>query len=227
MERSKIEAMILDPGFDYLQPWFYNNPYALRCELGGGKTKAAYMRRARQRAKKIYEILFPHGADAIIFSYCITDWSDSGEPDAVRFGETEETIRLRLRRETQALRFLSECMMKYRHVSVKGLKTDLEPDDPDWGSVRRNRIVCYADDGGFDDRMLMEHQLVRDDGRELGLVSFDNECILSVYDDRGCDAVFATYEKMAAFYPLLEPFFLDYDRAEMKNRLAKGSVTSV
>ena len=45
---SKIEAMILDRAFDYLQPYFYNNPYALRCELGIGDTKEAYMSQARK-----------------------------------------------------------------------------------------------------------------------------------------------------------------------------------
>ena len=33
-------------------------------------------------------------------------------------------------------------------------------------------------------------------GYEIGFVSFRNECILSVYDDRGCDVVFATHEIM-------------------------------
>ena len=54
---------------------------------------------------------------------------------------------------------------------------------------------------------------------EISLVSFANECILSVYDDRGCDIVFAVPEKLREFYPLLEPFFLAYDAEEMKKRL--------
>ena len=28
----KVEELILSRDFDYLQPYFYNNPYALRCE---------------------------------------------------------------------------------------------------------------------------------------------------------------------------------------------------
>ena len=35
----------------------------------------------------------------------------------------------------------------------------------------------------------------------------------------GCDIVFTVYEKMKAFYPLLQPYFLDYDLAEMERRL--------
>ena len=78
---SKVEEQILSRDFDYLQPYFYNNPYALRCELGIGDTTEAYMSQARQRANAIYDILFPHGADAIIFNYWINDWSDSGEAE--------------------------------------------------------------------------------------------------------------------------------------------------
>jgi hypothetical protein len=65
---TKIETMILDSAFDYLQPYFYNNPYALRCELGIGDTSEEYMRQARIRAAEIYRILFPSKADAIIFN---------------------------------------------------------------------------------------------------------------------------------------------------------------
>ena len=55
-------------------------------------------------------------------------------------------------------------------------------------------------------------------GHEVGVVSFQNECIMSVYDDRGCDIVFATHEKMKEFYHTLEPYFLSYDAEEMKKR---------
>jgi len=213
---SKIEAMILDRTFDYIQPYFYNNPYALRCELGIGDTNEEYMRQARKRASEIYQILFPHKADAIIFNQWIYDWSDSGSAEKDEYGDNaSEMIENRLNSETRALRFLLENMMNYRHVSVKGLKTY---DDPADDEIRRNRIVCYADDAGFDDLDLLERQLADENNSEVSLVSFENECILSVYDDRGCDIVFSTYKKMQEFYRLLEPFFLEYDREVMKKR---------
>ena len=31
---SLVEERICSREFSYLQPYFYNNPYALRCELG-------------------------------------------------------------------------------------------------------------------------------------------------------------------------------------------------
>ncbi len=213
---SKIETMILDSAFDYLQPYFYNNPYALRCELGIGDTSEEYMRQARIRAAEIYRILFPSKADAIIFNQWIYDWSDSGNAEKEEYGENaNEMIENQLSNETRALRFLLENMMNYRHVSVKGLKTY---DDPADDAVRRNRIVCYADNIGFDDLALIEKQIADENNLEVSLVSFENECILSVYDDRGCDIVFSTYKKMQEFYRLLEPFFLEYDREVMKKR---------
>ena len=112
--------------------------------------------------------------------------------------------------------------MKYRHAAVKNLKTYDEPGDPDYDLRRRHRIVCYSDGIGFDDRELIEKQLSDGDSPEISLISFENECIFSVYDDRGCDIVFMTYEKMKSFYPALSPFFLDYDLAEMERRLRNG-----
>ena len=47
---SKIEAMILDSAFDYIQPYFYNNPYALRCELGIGDTSEEYLSQAKKKS---------------------------------------------------------------------------------------------------------------------------------------------------------------------------------
>lgn len=219
---SKVEEQILSRDFDYLQPYFYNNPYALRCELGIGNTTEEYLSQARQRANAIYDILFSHGADAIIFNYWINDWSDSGETEGKAWESEEiaaEIVDRRIQAESDSLRFLSEHMMKYRHVAVKNLKTYDEPGDPDYDLRRRHRIVCYSDGIGFDDRELIEKQLSDGDSPEISLISFENECFLSVYDDRGCDIVFMTYEKMKSFYPALSPFFLAYDLAEMERRL--------
>lgn len=221
--QSKIEKLILDRSFDYLQPYFYSNSYALRCELGIGDSNEEYLSQARERALKIYDILFPKKADAIIFNYWISDWSESGDAEKNQdVGDAKEILELRLSDEMRALRFLSECQMNYRHVSVKGLKTYCDPTDPDYESVRRNRIVCYADEFGFDDFELIEGQIRDENNSEVSLVSFENECIFSIYDDRGCDIVFSTYEKMREFYPLLRPFFLQYDMAEMEKRLTQG-----
>ena len=222
---SKIEEMILDPGFDYLQPYFYQNPFALRCELAVGKGKRESVRNARARAKKIYKLLFPHGADAIFFSYFIHDWSDSGTAWRAEHSATAAGLKQTVRVTTRALQFFFDCMLNYRHVSIKNLKTYEAPDEQDYGQIRRNRIVCYSDGIGFDDRALIKEQIRVCRTSEISLVSFDNECILSVYSDEGCDVVFATYEKMCEFYEKLRPYFLAYDLEEMeKRRKGQGTV---
>ena len=68
-DKSIVEQMICSSDFSYLQPYFYRHPYALRCELGVGEDQ--YMENAKRRAMEIYQILFPDGADAIIFNYWI------------------------------------------------------------------------------------------------------------------------------------------------------------
>ncbi|MBO7555412.1 MAG: DUF3885 domain-containing protein [Neisseriaceae bacterium] len=42
--------------------------------------------------------------------------------------------------------------------------------------------------------------------------------MLSIYDDRGCDIVFATKEKYQEFYNKLQKYLLEYDLEEMKKR---------
>lgn len=214
MEKSKIEQMIRDRGFSYLRPYFYNNPYALRCELGIGRDED-YLANAKKRAMEIYDILFPAGADAIIFNYWIYDHSDCGEADT-EDPDWEESVRYSVEREAKQLRFLLECQRNYRHFTVRNLATYDDPEDCE-GMIRRNRVICYRDGKALDHSALIEGEF-GPYGHEVSFVSFENECILSVYDDRGCDIVFATREKMNAFYQKLRPYFLDYDLEEMEKR---------
>ena len=218
MKHSKIDEMLLDPHFDYLQPYFYNNRYALRCELGIGDNDDEYMKNAHMRAKQIYEILFPEGADAIAFNYWLYDWSESGDAEQHQYKNPIDETEYIIEKEMRSLRFLFDNMMRYRHVCVRGLKTYEEPGAPEYETIRRNRIICYSDGTGFDDIALINGQIDSEENSEVSLVSMKNECIMSVYDDRGCDIVFATHEKMKLFYPLLKPYFLIYDVEEMQRR---------
>ena len=220
MENSKIEQLIRDKEFSYLQPYFYNNRYALRCELGVGEGDQ-YMINAKNRAMEIFNILFDDGIDSIIFNYWIFDYSDSGCAEKIALEEleitVEESIHNTLESEADNLRFLLEMQAEYRHFSVRDLETYGDFDDEYIGKQRRNRIICYSDGKTFDYSGLIDQE-ISENGHNVGLVSFQNECIFSVYDDRGCDIVFATHEKMKEFYHLLEPYFLSYDAEEMKNR---------
>lgn len=212
MGTSKIEKMLLDPDFDFLQPWFYTNRYALRCELALGGSWDERLKSALLRARQIYDILFPDGADAITFDH----WHDSRDP------EEKQNVDL----------ILPDGLKKYRHACVRGLKTGGEGDE-EYETQRRNRIVCYSDGIGFDDSAVIAKQIGIDDDlvpeayksimSDVSLVSEKNECIMCVYDDRGCDIVFATHEKMSEFYLLLKPYFLLYDLDEMERRLNGGA----
>ncbi len=217
---SQIESLLLSRDFPYLQPYFYKHPWALRCELGRGRTTAEFEQSARTRAEEIYRILFPQGADAVIFNYWIYDRSYSGEPGADDPGLSDEARRWLLeqniRQEAEQLRFLDAMQSRYRHAVIRDLPTY---DDGPEKDCRRSRIFCWRDHRSFHELGLLDRQLTDEPAPlDVGLVSFANECVLSVYDIRGCDVVFASHEKLAEFYPRLESFFLDYDRGEMARR---------
>ena len=215
---SLVEEIICNRDFSYLQPYFYNNPYALRCELGQGDDHREYMAAALRRALEIYDILFPKGADAICFNYWLRDDCDRGPAEQDECDETmEESLAHALEVEGKKYRFLRENQFRYRHMTVRDMPTYDEPDDPDYGLTRRNRVVCFSDGKGFDHEALLRNEIFWE-GYEVSFISFENECIFSVYDDRGCDIVFMTQEKLREFYHKIEPYFLDYDREEMERR---------
>ena len=197
MAASRIEELICSRAFPYLRPYFYNQPYALRCELGMGKTDDAWISNAYKQAAAICDILCPDGADAVLFN-CWYDGNTAG-------AEEQE-------------QFLAQYTARYRHVILENMPVY----DPDDTQLRRNRVVCFSDGLGFNLQDLIQRQISGEDEHEISFVSFRNECIISVYDDRGCDIVFANLRKMRAFYPALQPYFLDCDRAEMQRRYEEG-----
>ena len=201
---SQIEALILSPDFAYLRPWFYQNPHALRCELGQGDDSEIYMHNAYRRAKEIFAILFP-----------------DGQPDAVIFDQFVYETPIREPYAHKERAFFNR-MTARRHVIVPNLRTYEDGEPEEEKTYTRNRVVSYRDGEDFTvarfiRRCIWEQQLA-----PVGFVSFENECILSIYDDRGCDIVFATHEKLRAFYPLLKPYFLAYDAEEMARRYGES-----
>lgn len=203
---SKIEKMIADVSFAYFEPWFYNHPLALRCELGIGDSPRVYLKNAKQRANEIFDILFPRHPDAVFFDYWAEDYSYWDEINVKR----------QLSVLKKELCFLMEHFKKYDHTVVAGLP--LDEDDMEI-SVRRNRIICYTDEKyPYKKRILENFSWAK---RKVHFVSFENECILSIYDDRGCDIVFADKDKMMEFYHKLKPYLLAYDMEEMKKRISE------
>ena len=105
MTVSAIERLIGDRDFAYVQPWFYQNPHALRCELGQGDDTATYMHNAYRRAKEIFAILFP-----------------DGQPDAVIFDQFVYEIPIRQPYAHKEQAFFNR-MTARRHVIVPNLRT--------------------------------------------------------------------------------------------------------
>ena len=219
---KSIAEWIISPDFPYLQPYFYNHPYALRCALGFGNGRT-FRRTAYARAREISSILFPNGPDAFLFSVQLTDYCTNGEPEDGIEGNEAENRRI-LRDEREQLAFLLDCQARWRHTVVRNLPTYAEPGSDEADRIRRNRVVCYADGKPIPTEALLCRQLTERGAHEIGLVSFANDCILSVYDDRGCDVVFASAAKMKEMYPVLEPYFLAYDLAEMQRRFAEKEI---
>ncbi len=195
---SRMEDCLLNPAFAYHEPWFYHHPYALRCELGIGDDAETYLRNARARAEAIAAILFIHS---------------DGQPDAIFHDiQTRRDGRIRYTADATRARALTA---RYRRRLIRGLPppplADPESNLPctrylyyrDAGSFDISALIC----GNFDLRLAQVH-----------LVSFTGDCILSIYDDRGCDIIFATPAALLGHYEALEPYFLDYDRAEMARR---------
>ncbi|MBR3381922.1 MAG: DUF3885 domain-containing protein [Clostridia bacterium] len=214
---SKIEKLLLDRDFQYYPPFFYRHELSLRCELSMGSKRSAL-----KRAREIFALLFDGRPDAIAFNYRLTDLSESGGPAWEEFGfpgEAESVHAGYLKDVTRMTRFLLDNQLRYRHDVLRGTRSALGIGD---GCVLNNRVICYSDGRGFDNEKLIK--LCVDDrfNPDIGFVSFENECVLLIYDDRGCDAVFADKAKFLEFYPKLEPYFLGYDRALMEERRAKA-----
>ncbi len=200
---SKIEKLITDPSFLYAQPWFYNHPFALRCELGTGKSKGTYLNNAEKRGLEIYDILFPTPPDAVFFDYYIEDLSAWGN---IIVDSTLDYFE-------EKIRFLAIHINNYESTVVSNIPLS---EDEKENCVQKNRLVCYTDHNYPYKETIADNFLWN--APTVHFVSFKNECIFSVYDDRGCDVVFATKEKMQEFYNKLKPYFLEYDREEMAKR---------
>ena len=186
---NTIREKIIDPTFDYSQPWFYRNKLSLRCELGIGKGKK-YMDNAIDRAMKIANLLFENKKiDAAFYDEYFIDGKAC---EVGNFGiNIDEVINLD---------------MDVLH-SIDLIDEDIE-------TVKR--YISYNVDFVVFERII-KNQMDNQYSPLVSFVSFDNQFIFSVYDDRGCDIVFFSEDKYKEFYAKLEPYFLDYDRTTMKN----------
>ena len=183
-----ILELILDSSFLYNQPWFYNNEFALRCELGIGEDD--YMDNAFSRAIQIANILFAsRKIDAAFFNQYF---------GADSFVYVEGDFELNIDKKIDLNRNL---LLASDHI------------DDNITAVKR----CIAYDVDFITlENILKNQIECQINPLVSFVSRDNQCILSVYDDRGCDIVFFSKEKYKEFYVKLEHYLLDYDREKMR-----------
>ncbi len=202
-----VEEKILNRDFRYEPPYFYNNNYALRCELGIGESDEEYLANAKKRATEIFNILFENKVDMFFFDNYIYDF-DFDMGDIVYINNLISVVKKRLK-------FCLDYQKKFQHIIIRDIPYD--KDDVD-DIVRRNRICCYPN-MKFNAIEVINSQIDNQENPIIHLVSFDNNCIFTVYDDRGCDIVFFDKNKFKQFYPLLKKYFLDYDIVLMEQRL--------
>ncbi len=184
-----VSKQLLDGSFLYLQPWFYNNKLALRCELGIGEGKE-YTDNAFHRAINIANILFENEKIDAAFYH---QYFDSN-------GRACDTIDFTL--NIDAIVILDRCSL-----------IRLEEIDDDISAVKR--YISYDIDF-ITLESILKSQIECQVNPLVSFVSFDNQFIFSIYDDRGCDIVFYNDEKFKEFYLKLEPYFLDHDREKMR-----------
>lgn len=209
---SDMEKMILSKDFIYEPPYFYNNKLALRCELGIGNCTKDYLKNAKKRAGIIFNILFKNGVDMFFFDNYYDDYDfDMGETAIIN-----NIISVEKRR----LQFSLGYQQKFEHRVVRDIPFDKENDN-NFGIIRVNRICCYPNEK-FNAIDIINSQIKGKNELTIHLVSFENNCIFTVYDDRGCDIVFYDKSRFQQFYPLLEEYFLDYDIELMKRRLEES-----
>lgn len=202
---SLIAKLICDKSFAYMQPWFYNHPFALRCELGIGDINKEYIKNALNRANEIFDIIFEDGVDALFFNYYFYNWCDNEKID----------VKFEIKSYKNQIKDLAKWFNKYPHKIVGNLPSEIDED-----CEITNRIVCFVRDYKINyEKLIKQNITAYHINAPISFVSYKNECIMSIYDDRGCDIVFANKEKMCEFFTKLKPYLLDYDMEEMKNRI--------
>ena len=190
---NNVMERILDESFLYLQPWFYNNKLSLRCELGIGKGNE-YMENAFHRAISIANVLFDNKKIDAAFYHQYYDINGQA------YDANDLTLNI-------------DAIVELDRDSL----IQLDVIDDDISAVKR----CVSYDIDFATlESILKKQIQCQINPLVSFVSLDNQCILSVYDDRGCDIVFFTKENYKKFYVKLERFFLDYDREKMRETFA-------
>jgi len=191
--KDKIESS----SFLYLEPWFYNNELSIRCELGIGNDNE-YFINAENRALEILNILFDDSIDCV-FTHEYTYIEDFNEN--IIFWDKDY-------REPEPL-FVAE---KTIELEIDDLDKDIYED---LSTIKRNLSYNVPKIKIID----AIKQMFKNQSYVYHFVSYKNNLIYSIYDDRGCDIVFFKKEDYKKYYSKLEKYFLEYDKELMEKRL--------
>lgn len=199
---KSMETRLLDPGLAYPRPWFYGNPWALRCELGQGDDVRTFLASAQARAEAIAAILFRDGQPDAVFADMVMT------PNGTPWCKID-------RKRHRAL------TARYRSFTVEKIAPGPFDDEE---NALRSRFFFWRDEDTFDVSAIIA-ACFDEQASTLHLLSRTADCALSIYDSRGCDIVFANPRAMLQYYHVLSPYFLDYDRAEMEARRCAAEAT--
>ncbi len=84
--------------------------------------------------------------------------------------------------------------------------------------IRNDRMIFYLGKSyGF--RKQIKDIVCEKTVEKIHFVSFEHECIMSIYNHDGCDIVFFAEEKFKEFYGILEPHFNKFALDIMRQRL--------
>lgn len=191
--KDKIESSL----FLYQEPWFYNNELSIRCELGIGNEND-YFINAENRALEILDILFDNSIDCVFFDKFI--YLDDLNEDTIFFNKDFK--------EPEDL-FVAE---KTIELEIDDLDKDIYEDV---STIKRNLSYNVLKIKIID----AIKQMFKNQSYGYHFVSYKNNLIYSIYDDRGCDIVFFKKEDYKKYYSKLEKYFLEYDKELMEKRL--------
>lgn len=186
---------------------FYNFPIGIRFEIGEGeiynkhgKIKKIYANKAAYRSKKLYQEIFPLGADLLVFQYYVLSMK---EKDIV-LKKFKKELKIVKPDEISITKEIGEDAEIYKVILYWDLSST---------SLNINRLlreITLADIGGFS-------HLVS----SIYLFDTRNHIIFHYYDDRGLDIVALTKDKLMNLYEKYNLWILDYDREKI-NKVFKG-----
>jgi len=202
-----------DGSFRFEQPFFYNNKFSLRCELGIGNKKE-YMKNAYKRAVEIFNIVFPNKPDFFVVEHEIDDISQCLRANSIGILKNNAKAYYENLVDLKKLQSMGDSEL------IK-ISSFTEEEKRWYITLAINRFIIFPNDNKkyFDDMIKSQVGIKQPSfllHRITNFGSLDNDCVLTIYDDRGLDIVFSSKEKGKPFYEKLKPYLFEYDIEIMK-----------